>query len=656
MLLGSTAVAAAPHPGLPTTEPSPSFRELLSLRRVVDAQVAPDGSRIAYVVAIPDWERNGRRLDLWIAAPGETPQPLAAAADFSGNYRWLQDSSALAIMQREEGDSYIQTVDLDDTPGPRIGPLPPGTVQFELAPTGGHIAVMAREPQDDRSARIQEMYGPFEIKDAGQRVSSLWLLDPAETPLQAERLTGADIHVTGIAWAPGGSAIAITHQPDARPNSSFDVDISILDLESRTSRLLAAEAGVDTAQVFSPSGSEVAYLSARGAGISNLPLELMIVPAGGGRARMVTAQVDTAPRNVEWSAAGISFAAEEEALIGLYRLDPDSGEIDRVDGVAEIVRGVSTSMDGDTVALIGASGTTLPEVYRLERNTGVPARLTDLTEQVAGWPLGDTELITWYAADGTPIEGVLTKPADFDPERRYPLLVVVHGGPRAASRPSVAPGFVYPIVQWVARGAMVLQPNYRGSTGYGPEFRSKHHRTLGGGDARDVEAGAEHLVAAGLADPDRIGLMGWSYGGFISAYLSATSEVFTAISVGAGISDWRSHYAWEPVNVTTRDFSFGATPWEDPSAYEVASPVAHIRGASTPTLIQHVDGDPIVPVINAYELYQALKDVGVEARFVEYHGPGHGVSGLRQVHGALWHNWQWFAWHLWGETLEMPTE
>ncbi len=116
------------------------------------------------------------------------------------------------------------------------------------------------------------------------------------------------------------------------------------------------------------------------------------------------------------------------------------------------------------------------------------------------------------------------------------------------------------------------------------------------------------------------------------------------------------HYAWEPSNVTTRDFSFGATPWDDPSAYEVASPVAHIRSARTPTLIQHVDGDPYVTVLNAYELYQALKDVGVETRFVEYQGRGHGISGLRQRHGALWHNWQWFARHLWGEKVEIPIE
>ena len=127
-----------------------------------------------------------------------------------------------------------------------------------------------------------------------------------------------------------------------------------------------------------------------------------------------------------------------------------------------------------------------------------------------------------------------------------------------------------------------------------------------------------------------------------------------AISVGAGISDWRTHFAWEPANLTTRVYSFNATPWEDPDIYEISSPITYVNNASTPSLIQHVRGDPIVTVLNAYELYQGLRDVGVETRFVEYPGQGHFVSGYKNYYGALWHNWQWFARHIWNEDVSLP--
>jgi dipeptidyl aminopeptidase/acylaminoacyl peptidase len=203
----------------------------------------------------------------------------------------------------------------------------------------------------------------------------------------------------------------------------------------------------------------------------------------------------------------------------------------------------------------------------------------------------------------------------------------------------------------------VLQPNYRGSTGYGGEFRQLHGAGVGWGDAGDVEAGALHLVEQGLVDPDRIGLMGWSYGGFISAYLTATSDAFSAISVGAGISDWATHYAWEAVSWTTRFYSFdGTRPEDDPARWTQASPMTHIAGAATPTLIQHVDGDPIVSVLNAYELQHALEDMGVPNRFVIYPGSGHGIGGLRQRLGGLWHNWQWFLKYVWEEEVELPLD
>jgi dipeptidyl aminopeptidase/acylaminoacyl peptidase len=283
-----------------------------------------------------------------------------------------------------------------------------------------------------------------------------------------------------------------------------------------------------------------------------------------------------------------------------------------------------------------------------------PRRLTSLGDQVRGWTLGRREIIAWTSSDGVEIEGVLHKPADFQPGRRYPLLVVVHGGPTAISRPvRVQAGGVYPIERWLARGALVLEPNYRGSAGYGERFRSLNVRNLGIGDAWDVLSGVDHLVSRGLADGDRVGVMGWSQGGYISAFLATKhGERFRAVSVGAGISNWVTYYVNTDIHPFTRQY-LQATPWEDPEIYRVTSPMGHIRRTREtrpPTLIQHGELDRRVPTPNAYELYQGLRDHDVPVRLIVYKGFGHGLNKPKAARAAMEHNDEWFGRYLWGES------
>jgi dipeptidyl aminopeptidase/acylaminoacyl peptidase len=266
---------------------------------------------------------------------------------------------------------------------------------------------------------------------------------------------------------------------------------------------------------------------------------------------------------------------------------------------------------------------------------------------LAGWPTGTAEVVSWKSRDGAPIEGVLHKPADFDPARRYPLLVVIHGGPTGIDVPQPVAGGVYPIPQWVARGALVLRPNYRGSAGYGEAFRSLNVRNLGVGDMWDVMSGVEHLVRQGIVDTTRMGAMGWSQGGYISAFLTTNTTRFRAISVGAGISNWVTYYVATDIHPFTRQY-LKATPWQDPEIYRKTSPMTSIRGARTPTLIQHGEFDRRVPIQNAYELYQGLQDQGVPTRLVVYKGFGHGITKPREQLAAVTHNWEWFEKYLFG--------
>jgi dipeptidyl aminopeptidase/acylaminoacyl peptidase len=280
-------------------------------------------------------------------------------------------------------------------------------------------------------------------------------------------------------------------------------------------------------------------------------------------------------------------------------------------------------------------------------------KLTAMGEQTKGFSLARREVISWKAADGTPIEGVLLKPADFDAKKKYPLLVVIHGGPTGVDQPIVSPDRYYPVERFAAKGALVLRPNYRGSAGYGGTFRSLNVRNLGVGDYADVISGVDALIAKGWVDKDRVGSMGWSQGGYISAFITASSDRFKAVSVGAGISDWMTYYANTDITPFTTQY-LHATPWADPEIFKKTSPISYIAKAKTPTLIQHGENDRRVPIPNAYELRQALEDRGVPVKMVVYKGFGHGINKPKQQRAVMEENEKWFAKYLWGEMAPPP--
>ena len=275
-------------------------------------------------------------------------------------------------------------------------------------------------------------------------------------------------------------------------------------------------------------------------------------------------------------------------------------------------------------------------------------KLTTLGDQAKGFKIARREVISWKSTDGTLIEGVLLKPPDFDPKKKYPLLVVIHGGPTGVDQPILSPDRYYPMEQFVAKGALILRPNYRGSAGYGEKFRSLNVRNLGVGDYADVISGVDALIAKGFVDKDRVGSMGWSEGGYISAFITASSDRFKAVSVGAGISDWVTYYVNTDITPFTRQY-LHATPWDDPEIYRKTSPITYIAKARTPTLIQQGENDRRVPIPNGYELRQALEDHGVPVKMVVYKGFGHGITKPKQQRAVMEENEKWFAKYIWGE-------
>jgi len=518
-----------------------------------------------------------------------------------------------------------------------------GISAFAWSPDGSAIAFAAQDPKTDAMKEREKKLGEYEVVDQDHRMTHLHVVDVASK--KARRLTEGTFTVGAFDWSPDGTEIAFDHQRSPDPGDGGTSDISVVAVADAKVRALVTQTGPDSDPVFSPDGSQVAFESAMAReGDYYRNGAIAVVPRAGGVPASLTDAFDEDPSLLDWGPNGIWMGAGQRTEAGLYRLDPDTKAVARVPlETAPIAFGFAFDRAFEQVAFVGSSASAFPEACLASTGGGVVARLSRLGGQVEGWTLGTSEVVSWKSRDGTLIEGVLRKPAGGKPGERRPLLVIVHGGPTGTSRPSVVGGnYVYPVETFLAKGALILDPNYRGSAGYGEAFRSLNVRNLGVGDAWDILSGVDHLVAQGLADPARVGVMGWSQGGYISAFLATHDAArFKAVSVGAGISNWVTYYVNTDIHPFTRQY-LGATPWDDMEAYRKASPMTYIKGAKAPVLIQHGDGDRRVPLPNAYELYQGLRDVGVPAKLVVFKGFGHGLNKPKAVRAALEQNLEWF--------------
>jgi dipeptidyl aminopeptidase/acylaminoacyl peptidase len=441
--------------------------------------------------------------------------------------------------------------------------------------------------------------------------------------------------------SPDGRWVAYTVRETNWDDNAYDTQIWLADATTGATRQLTNAKKSSQSPAWSPDGSRIAFESSMANPAYFYTNSIIAtVPASGGAPTALSSSFDEDPSIVAWKQTGLFFSASQHTYSYLYRLDPNTKSVTKVSPVDQTVNSsFSLSKDGQTIASLRADAKAMAEVY-----VGTK-RLTDLNAQTGNWTTSTLEVVSWKSQDGATIEGVLHKPLAFDPARKYPLLVVIHGGPTGVSRAVPFTSATYPVDVWIAHGVLVLEPNYRGSAGYGEKFRALNVRNLGVGDAWDVLSGIDSLIAKGMVDPDKVGTMGWSQGGYVSAFLATHDAArFKAISVGAGISDWMTYYVNTDIHPFTRQY-LKATPWDDPAIYAKTSPITYIKQAKTPTLIQHGATDQRVPLPNAFELYQGLLDNNVPTKLIVYQGfggIGHGPSKPKSHRATMQHNLEWF--------------
>jgi dipeptidyl aminopeptidase/acylaminoacyl peptidase len=636
------------------TGQTPTIDQLISLKRAGSAAISPNGQWVAYTVRGANWDENNYHTEIWLAdvKSGELRQLTSHAKKSSTSPTWAPDSSTLAFATDRDDKRQVYLIDPRGGEARKLTSVEEGIGAFAWAPDGKSIAYSSAEPKTEADKEREKQFGEFDVFGEGYRMTHLWVFDVASQ--KARRLTSGAFTVGQFNWSPDGTRIAFDHRINSASTSGATADISVVSVADGKVRPLVTQPGADSGPVWSPDGSRIAFGSAMSKEFSFLNSAIAVIPAAGGPIENLTAAFDENPSIVDWNRAGLFFSASERTWSFLYAVDPATKAIRKFAPSARwIGSGFSLTPDGQWAAFSAADGSTLGEIYVARVAAALePRKLTDMTAQTAQWAKSALEVVSWKSQDGATIEGVLHKPVGFQPGKRYPLLVVIHGGPTGTSRPlAFSSTGIYPIDIWAAKGALVLEPNYRGSAGYGEGFRSLNVRNLGVGDAWDVLSGIDFLIKEGLADANQVGTMGWSQGGYISAFLTThDSARFKAVSVGAGISDWMTYYVNTDITQFTRHY-LKATPWDDPEIYAKTSPMTYIKNAKAPTLIQHGATDQRVPPPNAFQLYRGLQDVGVPSKLIIYkgfEGIGHGPSKPKSSRAVMQHNLEWFDKYMFG--------
>jgi len=654
--------------GKTATSTTPTIDQSLEWKSAFNPKISPDGRRAVYEVQKANWEDNAFDRNLWIADTATSEShALTSAKKSSTNAAWSRDGKWIAflsdrpgqIKDTPEGKKQLYVIAADGGEAQQLAKTETEVNAFEWAPDSKHIAFSMSDAEPKTLKDRKEKYGEYSVIHADYQMTHLWTIElpgggaPAAEP---KRLTDGDKFSVGeFSWSPDGTRIAFSAQKDPDLISSGTADLYVVTVSDGTVRRIVSTPGPDTNPKWSPDGKTVAFETAAGSKyFFYTNVKIAVVPAEGGTPQTLTDAFDEDPGLIGWGPDGIYFAAEQKTYAYLFRLNPATKAVEKLSAPDHLASfSFSFSQDYKVVAYRASLENQYAEIYTSNVAPWAGKKLTAMGDQLKGFTLAHREVISWKSADGTTIEGVLYTPADFSMKKKYPLLVVIHGGPTGVDQPIVNADRYYPIERFVAKGALVLRPNYRGSAGYGEKFRALNVRNLGVGDYADVISGVDSLIAKGWVDKDRVGSMGWSQGGYISAFITASSDRFKAVSVGAGISDWMTYYANTDITPFTPQY-LHATPWDDPEIYKKTSPISYIAKAKTPTLIQHGENDRRVPIPNAFELRQALEDRGVPVKMVVYKGFGHGITKPKQQRAVMEENEKWFAQYIWGEKPAPP--
>ena len=618
-------VLVLPVLGVPHRGESQTFtlEHYAKVARVTDVRVAPQGDRVVMVVAWPNYESNAWESEVVQVDLQSRTQRTLTQRKTAASPRWSPSGDRIAFLSQVEGKAQLFVMPVPGGDARQVTLSPTGVGTFAWKPDGSSFAFTAAAAPEAR----ERFDDAFEVNAndyltlASPRQVHLWTVS-ADGGV-AKVLARGEWSVPGLfstlAWSADGRTITFTKQDGAGTRDWEKRALAVADVASgAVTTIRGIESRHCGAGWYSPDGGHL-LLSCPVDGHVKNQSELLVLPATGGEARRLTASLDRNFARGVWSADSrvIVANAPDGTASGLWEIPlagtPRRRDVGRI-GVGEL----DVAKDG-SVVFIGTEARRPPELYLLRPGSSAPDRLTDLHIAVASLSLGSVEAMHWKSDDGLPLSGILTLPPGFDPARRYPLLLNIHGGPWGSSRET----FSARSQLLAGKGFIVFEPNYRGSDNHGNALYSAVYRDHGAGPGRDVMAGLALLKKRAYVDTTRIGVSGWSYGGYMTTWLMGHYGGWKAAMAGAAVIDLVDDYNLNDLSLFIRAYGETLTFPADLALMKEQSPMTYVDNMKTPLLLLSNTGDVRVPVTQSYKLFNALRERGQEVRMKLWPVPGH---------------------------------
>jgi dipeptidyl aminopeptidase/acylaminoacyl peptidase len=674
-----------------------SPKDIVDLRYVADAQISPDGKSVAFVVGLQNGWSGPRDPHIWIVATDgkSAPRPFVASKEGESSPRWSPDGRFLAFLSsrpnpfrpgdlsghekiaqlmrqleserdkktavnleenapesplkmpeldvNQESNSQLWMIRADGGEAIPLTQLDGSVQSLVWSPDSSRIAFTVRDPLTTEEMARRKRKDDAQHVDHDLKLARLWVLD-FQTGV-VRKVGGLDCNINDLDWSPDGTKLALRISKSGQPlDIWYRNQVVIIDAESGgIVRRISEKAGPMDVR-WSPDGSTLAFANLSHSEISELPV---LAAARDGSERTVGEQYHGTIWAMRWRTPKELIAESLEGTTAkLIAIDPQGGTIRPLTSLMAEGPDFSVSADGSKVAFIGQEFSSPSNVWVTDVG-GSPGRLTNLHPQVSSWKLGSGKETSWKnKRDGQSIYGVLIMPPENTQGKRYPLIVDVHGGPEWAWWSGWAGSWHEWGQMLASHGYVVLMPNPRGSDGQGPAFAEAVHADWGGMDFEDILSGVDDLIARGIVDSDRLGIGGWSYGGFMSSWAIGHTNRFKAAVIGAAVTDLISFYGSTDITPNFPGVYFDGSPQEKRQLYDMHSPLNFVHNAKTPSLILHGEADPRVPVTQGWELYNALQDAGVETELVTYPREPHGIREPEHEKDVLMRVLAWYDKHL----------
>lgn len=627
-------------PALAQEESSPrsmTVDDFFKLETVSNPQVSPDGEWVAYTVNTIDYEKDKSETQLWmIPTAGGEAIPMTAKGSSAGSPRWSPDGKYLSFLaSRNEGKTQVWTLNLKGGEAQQLTDVKQGVKSYSWSPDGAKLLLSIKDlkPGDEKEDKNKpKKPEPWVIDRLQFKRDNVGYLDNLKTHLyvftiadkSTRQITSGVYDESQAVWSPDGKLVAFVSNRTENPDGNRNSDIWIVSADNtdkgKTLMQLTTNPGSDSSPSWSPDGNSIAYVTGIEPDIIWYAVnKLAVVPSTGGNPKLLTTKLDRNISSPRFAPDGnsIYFRLEDSGERHLALIDIKSGKISRPISGARSVRSYTMNDDGVTAALIGEYH--IPgEIFVAENNS--LRQLTKVNDKfLAGITLAEVENVHFKSKDGTEVEGFIYKPVGFNESFQYPTLLRIHGGPVSQYEAR----FNFEAQLFAANGYLVVTVNPRGSSGYGQKFSMGIYRDWGNKDYEDVMAGVDYAINRGWADPDRLGVGGWSYGGILTNYVITKTDRFKGAITGASEVLYVANYGHDHYQYQWEK-ELGL-PWENRELWERLSPFNYVQNIVTPTLIMGGEKDWNVPILNSEQLYQALRRLGRTTQLVVYPGEHHGI-------------------------------